>query len=74
VGKEFTAQAEGPTKKAAEQEAARLALLHYRELDGQAEGAAAEQAAAPEGQARPPAESEAAPVPPPPAPAPEDTK
>jgi len=74
VAKEFAAQAEGPTKKAAEQEAARLALLHYRELDRQAEEAAAREAALPEGQTQPPAASEAPPAPPPPAPAPDDTK
>lgn len=36
VGKEFVAQAEGPTKKMAEQEAARVALLHFRALDQEA--------------------------------------
>jgi ribonuclease-3 len=51
VGKEFAAQAEGPTKKAAEQEAARLVLLHFRELDGQAAEAAGREAAVPQGQA-----------------------
>jgi ribonuclease-3 len=42
VGKEFAAQAEGATKKMAEQEAARLALLHFRELEQQAAGSGAE--------------------------------
>ena len=33
VGKQLIARAEGPTKKTAEQEAARNALLHFREVD-----------------------------------------
>lgn len=36
VGREFVAQAEGATKKTAEQEAARAALLHFRMLDQEA--------------------------------------
>ncbi len=36
LGKEFTGRAEGPTKKMAEQEAARAALLHFRALQQQA--------------------------------------
>lgn len=45
VGRDFSAQAEGPTKKMAEQEAARLALAHYRDRDQQAAEQAALQAA-----------------------------
>ncbi len=42
VGKEFVAQAEGPTKKMAEQEAARAALHHFQQQDRQAPESAAE--------------------------------
>lgn len=65
VGDEYSARAEGPTKKMAEQEAARSVLAYYREKD-QAEApaqAAEEESAAPaaEESAAPDAEESAAP-------------